>query len=284
MDKKDLTAIFEAIEQNAAVNYGGRVEGDYIGEDGLLYCGKCHTPKQCKVEFLGTPRTPPIACKCLQEKRNKEKAGFEHRQQMQRVMELKKNGFPDAEMQRWNFENDDNSNEKLTRIAHNYVDKFDEMYKRGKGLLLYGSVGTGKTFAAACIANALIDKGRPCLVTNFARLSNQLSGMYEGKQEFIDSLNRYHLLVIDDLATERDTSYMDEIVQNIIDSRYRAELPMIITTNLTSDELQKSKEVKKQRLYSRLFEMCIPVHVEGQNRRREKLITDYAEFKDMLGL
>lgn len=283
MNKDDLTAAFEAIEK-LAESKNAKEEGDFIGEDGLLYCGKCRTPKQCRVQLFGTWRTPPTLCKCKREIREKEEAEYQMRQQMQRVAELRKAGFPEAEMQKWNFEKDDHSNEKITRVAKNYVDNFPEMYKRGKGLILYGSVGTGKTFAAACIANALIEQGRPCLVTNFARLSNQLGGMFNGKQEFIDSLNRYHLLVIDDLATERDTSYMDEIVQNIIDSRYRAGLPLIITTNLTAEELQKSADIKKQRVYSRLFEMCIPVHVEGKDRRREKLIADYAELNNLLGL
>ena len=39
-------------------------EGEYLGEDGLLYCGNCHTPVQCRKEFLGKMRTLPCTCKC----------------------------------------------------------------------------------------------------------------------------------------------------------------------------------------------------------------------------
>lgn len=147
-------------------------------------------------------------------------------------------GFPESEMHRWTFAADDGADPKTTGIAKRYVEKFDLMKERGKGLLFFGSVGTGKTFHAACIANALIDRGYPCLVTNFARLVNTLSGMYEGKQQYIDSLNKFDLLVLDDLAAERDTEYMNEIIQNIVDSRYRAGLPTIVTTNLTANELK----------------------------------------------
>lgn len=158
------------------------------------------------------------------------------------------------------------------------------MRERGKGLLFFGTVGTGKTFHAACIANALIDKGYPCLVTNFARLVNTLQGMYEGKQQYIDSLNKFDLLVLDDLAAERDTDYMNEIVQNIVDSRYRAGLPTIVTTNLTADELKNPADIRKARTYSRLLEMTFPVEVKGADRRKAKLASDYNEFSDLLGL
>ena len=44
-------------------------EGDYI-VDGLLYCHKCNTPKQCRVEIFGEVRTPMCLCKCEKEKRD----------------------------------------------------------------------------------------------------------------------------------------------------------------------------------------------------------------------
>ena len=274
--------VFDRLEQKAAVEIKPET-GDYV-KDGLLYCGKCNTPKQCRVELFGSVRMPFCLCKCAAEARAAEEAEFKKYQKLQEIQKLRRLGFPDAEMCRWTFENDDQTNEALTTVAKNYVAKFAEMRKRGKGLLLFGKVGAGKTFAAACIANALIDSGVPCLVTNFARLVNTISGMYDGKQDYIDGLNRFDLLVIDDLASERDTEYMGEIVQNIIDSRYRAGLPLIITTNLTSEELKHPSEIRKQRIYSRLFEMCIPLEVKHKDRRKEKLIADFDEFNALLGL
>lgn len=257
--------------------------GDFV-QDGLLICGKCFTPKQCRIVLFGVERTPFCLCKCAKEARDKEEAEYRRREKLQDIQKMRRLGFPDAEMTRWTFERDDGTNEKVTHIAKNFVANFAEMKKRAKGLLLFGKVGTGKTFTAACIANALIDTGVPCLVTNFARLVNTISGMYDGKQEYIDGLNKFDLIVIDDLASERDTEYMGEIVQNIIDSRYRAGLPLIVTTNLTADELKHPSEIRKQRIYSRLFEMCIPVEVIHKDRRKEKLISDFDEFDALLGL
>lgn len=258
-------------------------EGDYQ-KDGLLYCGKCDTPKQARVELFGSVRKPLCLCKCEAERRDRETEEFKLQQRLQRIAELRKMGFPEAEMQKWTFEVDDEQNPKLTTVSKKYVDNFKEMLKRGKGLLLFGNVGTGKTFYSACIVNALIDKGYPCLITNFSRLVNTISGMYEGKQEYIDRLNRFDLLVIDDLAAERDTEYMNEIVQTIIDSRYRSGLPTIITTNLTGEEIKNPADIRKQRTYSRLLEMCVPISVEGKDRRREKLKEDYKELNELLGL
>lgn len=259
-------------------------QGDYYGEDGLLYCGNCDTRKQTRVTILGRERTPYCLCKCEAEKREREETERQRIKLAERLKEMRRVGFPDDEMKNWTFDKDDGTNEHITGVARKYVENFDTMRESGKGLLLFGTVGTGKTFAAACIANALIDKGFPCLVTNFARLINTISGMHDGKQEYIDGLNRFALLVIDDLATEADTEYRNEIVFNIIDSRYRAGLPIIVTTNLTAQELKQSADIRKQRIYSRLFERCLPLEVKGRDRRRTKLKNNYDMFSDMLGL
>lgn len=274
--------IFDNVEKMTEQNVN-RNEGDYI-QDGLLYCGKCHTAKQVRVTLFGQERTPYCLCKCAAAERDRKEAEFKKMQRNLRIEELRKMGFPEREMQKWTFAADDCANDKISKIARNYVANFPEMKKRGKGLLFFGTVGTGKTFYSACIVNALIDEGYPCMITNFARLVNTLSGMFEGKQDYIDKLNRFDLLVIDDLATERDTEYVNEIVQNIIDSRYRAGLPTIITTNLTDQEIKNPTKVQKQRMFSRLLEMCIPVEVVGSDRRRKKLKNDFNELKDILGI
>lgn len=261
-------------------------EGDYLGEDGLLTCGKCHTPKQCRfiATWDGKEKKPYTLCDCARARRDAEEQALQAQNLRIEVNRLRKLGFPDSEMADWTFAHDDGTDPKTTNIAHKYVDNFPEMKKRGKGLLLYGPVGTGKTHAAACIANELINQGRPCLVTNFARITNTLQGMFDGKQRYLDDFNRLDLLVIDDLAAERDTSYMNEMIFNIIDSRYRSGKPLIVTSNLTQTELTAPKSVDKERIYSRLLEMCVPVEVKGADRREKKLRDDSADMKRLLGL
>ena len=258
-------------------------EGDYQ-KNGLWYCGKCNTPKQVRLTILGKEKMPMCLCECAEKHREVKKQEEKQRDFDRRVKELRKAGFPEAQMEHWTFANSDSPDSKYSKIAKRYVENFENMCADGKGLLLLGGVGTGKTFLASCIVNALIDHGVPCLMTNFARLTNTLSGMYEGKQEYIDSLSSFPLVVIDDLGAERDTEYVGEIVHNIIDSRYREGLPLIVTTNLTGRELESPADIRKKRIYSRLFEMCIPVKFEGVDRRKNNLKQSYGKYMEVLGL
>ena len=278
----DLTNVFEAVERNATAAIKAEA-GDYE-KDGLLYCGKCNTPKQCFVEVFGAIRKPPCLCKCKKEARDAEEEARRQRELAEKVQRYRRLGFPESEMANWNFAADDGSNPQMTTAMQNYVQHFDEFRAQGKGLLLFGNVGTGKTFLAACVANALIDKGVPCLVTNFARIANTVQGLFEGRQEYYDSLNKFPLLVLDDLSAERKTEYMQEIVFNVIDARYRAKLPLIITTNLTREQLMHPEDVTYQRIYSRLFEMCTPIEIAGADRRHAALKNDIAATKQLLGL
>lgn len=280
----EIATAFENVvkrsEQNIPIE-----QGDYIGNDGLIYCHKCNTPKQCRVEnpFTHNIDIRRCICKCRQEEIKAEEAEQKRQEFLRTVREYRRIGFPDDELRNCTFANDDLSNEKLTNAMKNYVDNFNEFKQQGKGLLFYGEVDTGKTFAAACVANALIDKGYPCLVTNFARIANTIQGTFE-KQDYYDSLNRFALLVIDDLSAERKTDYMQEIIYNVIDNRYRAGLPLIITTNLTSKELKHPADVVNQRIFSRVLEICHPIKVEGKHRRREKLKAEFNSMNDKLGL
>lgn len=258
-------------------------QGDYF-DDGLLYCHKCNTPKQSRIIIFDVERVVPCLCQCAAEAREEEERERERQKFLQQCERYRQMGFPDAHMQQWTFAHDDMKNPQLTKAMQNYVEHFPELKKQGKGLLLYGGVGSGKTFAACEVANALIDRGYPVLVTNFARLSNTLQGMFDGRQQYIDSLNKFSLLVIDDLAAERDTEYMQEQVYNIIDARYRACLPMIITTNLSGQEIKQPNNISKERIYSRLLERCHPIEVNTADRRRAALKAEYKDMQNILGL
>lgn len=258
--------------------------GDYVGEDNLYYCGKCHTRKQTAVHIFDATRIVPCICKCRADEIKAEDEARKQRELFDKVMRMRSVGFPEKAMTTWTFANDDGSNPKMSNAMRKFVDNFPTFQKEGKGLLLFGTVGTGKTFLAACVANALIDMGIPCLVTNFARIANEVQGMFEGKQEYYDNLNKFPLLVIDDLSAERKTEYMQEIVFNVIDARYRANLPLIVTTNLTREELLHPSDLTYQRIFSRLFEMTVPIEVTGEDRRQRKLKEDIVGIKSILSL
>lgn len=246
---------------------------------GILYCKKCRTPIQTKKTFMGKERIFPIACQCRRAELIKEREEEERRKAAELRKELRRMAMPVHEMKAWTFANAQET--AIIKAARRYAEHFDEMKREGKGLVLYGDCGVGKTYAAACIVNELIDRGIPCLMTSFSRILNALWSV-EDKQVYIDSLNQVDLLVIDDLGAERQSEYVAEQVFSVIDGRCRAKLPMIITTNLTLRDMTSAQANK--RIYERILGDCHPVEVTGENRRRTKLKKDLGRMNDLLGL
>lgn len=278
----DFVKTLSDISDNSNIKHA---DGDYEGENGLLYCGKCNSPKQCEIRLNGRVLRPYCLCEC-EAKAVKLQEDSEKAENLKEEIErTRKSGFPDPELMQWTFAIDDRANEKASDISLRYCTHFLSMKEKGKGILYLGNCGTGKTFLAACIANELINQGFSVLMTNFSRLVNIIFGLKEGKQNYIDSLNSYDLLIIDDLGVERQSEYVAEIVQNIVDSRYRAGLPLIITTNLTPKDFSaESSDIAKSRLYSRISEMCLPVVVSGVDRRKKNSAACDSELKKLLGL
>ena len=278
----DFVKTLSDISDNSNIK---QADGDYEGENGLLYCGKCNSPKQCEIRLNGRVLRPYCLCEC-EAKAVKLQEDSEKAENLKEEIErTRKSGFPDPELMQWTFAIDDRANEKASDISLRYCTHFLSMKEKGKGILYLGNCGTGKTFLAACIANELINQGFSVLMTNFSRLVNIIFGLKEGKQNYIDSLNSYDLLIIDDLGVERQSEYVAEIVQNIVDSRYRAGLPLIITTNLTPKDFSaESSDIAKSRLYSRISEMCLPVVVSGVDRRKKNSAACDSELKKLLGL
>lgn len=89
----------------------------------------------------------------------------------------------------------------------------------------------------------------------------------EDKTEYIRLLNRYELLIIDDLGVERSSEYALENIFSVIDWRYRLGKPLIITTNISLVQLKQETKIDKKRIYDRILERCIPVKVDGVSRR-----------------
>ncbi len=259
-----------------------RREGDYVGEDGLLYCGRCRSAKECVVDFLGKTRKVRCLCRCENDRLESER---EESRRNDAVRALRERCFDSSEFERQTFRSDDGKNASITGVAENYVKNFDLFRRDGRGLFLYGPVGSGKTFAAACIANELMTSRLiSAKMTNFARIANLMQSGFDRREPVVSELMDYDLLIIDDLFAERDTSYMDEIVFQVIDRRCRCRRPLIVTSNVTDAELKGALPVERQRIVSRLYELCVPVRVEGDDRRKEKLRHDYGEYNGLLGI
>lgn len=239
-----------------------RNETDYE-KNGLLYCGVCHTPKQAFNEIFKS--NVPIPCAC-QINAKKER---ERRLYAQRIETCRAVCFDNVRMRGFTFDVDDGQNADIGKVCRNYADHFKEM--DGKGLVLYGNVGTGKTFFACCIANALIDRGFSCRCTSFVDQATKK-----------EDLTQYDFVLLDDFGAERSTSYMDEVVYSTIDTLYRYQIPFVLTTNMTGQEMANASDSSTMRVLSRLHEMCIFYEVSGKDRRRETLKQDTPYYKNIL--
>lgn len=241
---------------------------DRVGKE-ILHCNVCGEPLEKMIPggpILGMDRFPTM-CLCQRTKHEKEEKERREREHFDTVSRNRMICFRDKSMYDWNFDNDDRTVPNM-KLAKNYVDSFPEMLHKSAGLLLWGDVGTGKTYMAACIANALLEQEYTVKMTNFATIINDLFAS-EDKNEYIDCLMRCSLLIIDDLGAERNTEYAVENVFNVIDRRYRTGKPLIITTNLELDTLLDEKAIDKKRIYDRVLEMCVPVRLTGISKRKE---------------
>lgn len=281
----DAAAMTEAMLSMVAAKAeaGAERESEYMGPDGLLRCRVCDGKRQTIVTppFEGAkPRTVRCWCKCpnhltIAKEREKQIKLEQRRSVCFRGTE---------EMKTCTFANDDGTGApQLIQAAKMYAADFQKHLKDGMGLMYYGPVGTGKTFLAACIANAVLDMGYRVKMTNFATVADEMWTVPD-KAEYITDLCRYDLLILDDLGVERKTEYMQEMVYKIVNARYVAGAPVIVTTNLTADELTKTADMGYARTYDRLLEKCLPIKVDGTSRRRASARNTWGEMRRQLGM
>ena len=259
---------------------------DYTGEDGLLYCGKCRTAKEAyfpkeTAAWLGHDKHP-TECDCQREKRLECESAEERRRHLDTVMELKRRGFTDLTMQEWTFAHDNGKCPQMSK-AHLYVEHWEQMRENNYGLLLWGKVGTGKSYFAGCIANALLDRDVSVMMTNFPTILSRLTGMFpEERIDYIDSIGRYDLLILDDLGVERNTSYAMEQMFQVVDRRYRSCKPLIVTTNLSLEQMKNAPDVEHSRIYGRILEYCAPILFSGKDMRKNNADTTKTTAREIL--
>lgn len=267
--------------------------GDTYDTDGCLTCGVCKRPRQKFIMVAAPTDAEPerkmrmkvtTQCDCEVAKENAEKRLKEDQDAMEKVMRLRKASLMDAKFKGATFDNFSvtKSNERNLKLCKRYATAFDAMLEKNQGLILWGNVGTGKSFAAACIANYLLDHGVPVIMTSLVKLLELIQGGEEKETDILARLNSAKLVIFDDLGAERNTDYALEKIYNIVDSRYRRQKPMIFTTNLTVAEMQEETDIRYSRIYDRVFEVCYPMQFIGQSWRMKTASRRFDEMEQLL--
>lgn len=183
---------------------------DYINpDDGLKYCGKCRTAKEAF--YPADPQAQgftkhPIMCKCAAERREREEAERREYERMSYMTMLRREAFHHMLAALWRFESAAVMTPQLAK-AKGYAQNWDEFRKAGIGLLLFGNVGTGKSYAAGCIANALIDRLESVLFVGMSDVVNHMQDNFGADRDhYMKTLMRPDLLILDDLGAERNTT------------------------------------------------------------------------------
>ena len=249
-------------------------------------CPVCGEPIEREIFFPlldGTgrkvPRTVSVMCRCQTQKKEERDRRLKYEAEQRKIDELQKLSLMDERLRDASLDQirENHEDSKAFSIALNYIRNFREMCEEGQGLLFYGDVGTGKSYTAAAMANELIRQKQPVIMTSFVKL------LKESKDSALtDQLNRAKLLIIDDFGAERSTDYSIERVYDIIDSRYRSKKPLILTTNLTFDEMKRCDDIRYKRIYDRIFEMCYPVQFVGLSWRKKMAAEKFAKTKRLL--
>ena len=109
------------------------------------------------------------------------------------------------------------------------------------------------------------------------------TGMFpEERIDYIDSIGRYDLLILDDLGVERNTSYAMEQMFQVVDRRYRSCKPLIVTTNLSLEQMKNAPDVEHSRIYGRILEYCAPILFSGKDMRKNNADTTKTTAREIL--
>ena len=272
-------------KEGTAAGVAGRA--DFRNEDGILICGVCGKPKEMRLPPILDEKQGHIVhvlCDC-EKRREREREEQEQRKALaERAERLRNECFPNSGFYKvCTFQKDDGRNPFQSSACQRFAETFDR--QDPNGLLLWGDVGTGKSFMSSCIANAVIDLGFSALQTDIGYIVSTMESSFEDRRRNLDRILGTDLLLIEDLGTQRCTEYMMEHVFTVVDGRYKNGKPMVITTNFTLNRISHARsEDPWCRVFDRILERCFPIEFKGTNRRRENGLEMRKAMRKKLGI
>lgn len=266
---------FDAVEK-AGVDVVPPLKPDYwehgdFEADGILICGMCGKPKE--IVYQNGVKFPIIHEHQLERICQKEPDPLEIVQRKERWRRACFAGeFRMLEDEcRLSKADADTQPEALEAIDVFKRTMFENKTKKmGRGLIIYGFNGRGKTFIAGCLCNELLDKGYRILMTSTRRLRNQADEKFGSLNSIIEWLVKFDAVCLDDLFADKSTDTGREFMFNIVDALYKMRVPMIVTTNMSREYLMNPSDSDKPTI-DRLKERCDKLELIGRNRRQGRL-------------
>ncbi|MFL0198407.1 ATP-binding protein [Clostridium sp. WILCCON 0269] len=282
--------------QNNLQNLGSTVPGLVsTSKTELDNCPVCGEPTGKVVRLMGRNYIVPRMCKCKKKAFEEEERIAQAREKQIRLERIFNNSLMTKEFRELTFESWDHTlgNESMYEMGIKYVKCFKEKaIKENLGLLIYGNPGNGKTFLSGCIANALIEQFIPVVCVSAIGILERIKNSFksygdEGVQNILNCLDNADLVIIDDMGVENNTDWSRATIYQILDSRYRKKKPLIITSNLSMNQLKRRYdrdcEYDIGRTADRLIhDMCSPIENTGSSIRIKNGIRKTQILRDIL--
>ena len=162
-------------------------------------------------------------------------------------------------------------NQTVVGRVREFCDELDHNLEAGNGLWFFGNSGTGKTTLAMLVSRLTLESGHTAAIYSLPQLLARIRQTFDpdpGEESYLElfrQLTSVDLLHLDDLGTENRTDWVLEQLYALINERYEAQRSLVVTTNLTAEELEQQIG---DRVVSRLVEMCgDPLPLFGDDRR-----------------
>ena len=150
------------------------------------------------------------------------------------------------------------------------IKKLIDICLKEKGLFITGTRGSGKTCFATVLGKELIRQGKEVWFKNVTDLLFEIKGTFDKESkifndyEMICNWARKEIIILDDLGAEKVSEYVRQSLYVLINKRYLDDMPTIITSNLSLDDIAGRLD---DRIASRLIEMCQVIDLGDKDLR-----------------
>lgn len=257
------------------------IDNTYVGEDGLLYCTKCHTRRCTKDIVYPFNKRMPVTCDCMKEEERKEKELAAQKEKLSKLDKIRGASLLGDRYKDTTFDKTDLNRptdfQKAFKRCQDFCKVADQALENGYGMYIYGDSGTGKTHLTACMCNELMSQMRQCLFTNFFEISKLIKSTWNGNADsevVVRRICEVDFLFLDDLGTEALTkngedNWLQGQVFDIINKRYNNKKPTIFSSNYSMNQLITDRGMMAKTV-DRIGEMSTAmIKLTGESYRRK---------------